>query len=258
MNERIPGSEVGKIYDAQAAEYSAFAENSYTWRYIERPGFDRYISDFYRSDTRLLDVGCGTGRVIGHMIARGVKAKHIVGADPSSKLVAEANVKYPSVSLINADALSMPFRNGAFDLVTANMVIHHLSREELAVFLDRAYEVLKPDGVLFFVDTDPDHSSETLARLNNWMTQETPWGSKIPAFIHDMYELLLDSIYYAGFELGSGWTLPVAEEGKADMERYAHYTNRPSRLAARLFKVSAEEKKRRLADAGKTITSWTD
>ncbi|HMS50273.1 MAG TPA: class I SAM-dependent methyltransferase [Candidatus Saccharibacteria bacterium] len=254
----VDGPSPAEAYDAQSPEYIAFADSSYTWNYIEKPGFDMYIPDLYTPETAVLDIGSGTGRVVKHLIAKGLNTQNIVGLEPSLELVRHAQAQIPDVAFIQGAATELPFRSETFDLLTANMVFHHLDNVSLASALDRMYEVLKPGGTLFFVGIDPDHSAETLGNINKWVPQQTPWGSEIPAFNHDMYEMLLDSMYFAGFDRVAGWQLGVSEDGKVDPDKYAHYSGQPSRLAARFSKVSASQKANRLKHAGEMIPSWSD
>ena len=53
-----------------------------------------------------LDVGCGTGRAFGPLLARGW---HLFGCDLSSKMLTEARQKFgPQVPLLNLDARDLP------------------------------------------------------------------------------------------------------------------------------------------------------
>ncbi len=236
---------VGERYDT---EMKAFVgDDSFSWRFIERPGFDRYIPEYYHSNSRVLDLGCGAGRVIKYLISKGVAPENIVGIDASEKLLAEARKSLPGVQLIHGLISEMDVPSKSFDLVTSNMVFHYIDDDELGRALDKIYEALKPNGVLFFVDTDPDHNEESRRPENvkKWLWQVTPWGEEMPIFNRDPCELLLDVVYYHGFDLKAGWPLKVVDEGRVEPEEYCRYYGRPSRMAVKLVKVSKEERVRR-------------
>ena len=236
--ESIDAGSIGKIYDEQAAVYAEFADERFAWNYLERPAFDRYISDLYRSETRVLDIGCGTGVVARHLISKGVLPQNIIGIDMSRKQLEQARLVTPGVTFIESSADTFDFPSGSVDLVTTNTVLHHLDNEQLERMLDRVYEVLSPHGIYFFVDVDPDHSPEGRdpKNTNKWTTVRTPWGTELPFFNRDPYDLV-DMLDRHGFDKVSGWVLKVSPDGMADAQNYARYSSRPSRMAARYEKV---------------------
>jgi len=258
---------IGAMYDEQAADYAAFKGDSFAWQFIEMPAFDRYLTDgymplpnLYRPDVHVLDIGCGSGLVAQHLITQGVNANNITGIDLSPKLLEEARARVPGATFIEASSDNFDLPNESFDLVTSNMVFHYLNDGQLKQSLDLIYKTLRPGGTLFFVDADPDYSEETRRpeNVNRWLEIPTPWGGTAPWFSRDPYELLLDTTYYAGFDVVAGFPLPISEAGKqASPDEYAKYTSYPARMGARLAKVSNEEKQRRLSSADQVIPSLT-
>src|SRR5207302_10879050 len=94
---------------------------------------------------RALDLGTGTGAGARTIAARFPEAD-IVGVDLSARMLAEAQRALPPelaprVRFEVADASSLPFEDGAFDLVTlANMI----------PFFDELARVLAPGGSVVF------------------------------------------------------------------------------------------------------------
>ena len=70
----------------------------------------------------LCDVGCGTGALLTHVQSLGITAS---GIEPDPARVAEANGRGLDVRQGTADAL--PFPDGAFDLVTFENSLHHVT-----------------------------------------------------------------------------------------------------------------------------------
>jgi ubiquinone/menaquinone biosynthesis C-methylase UbiE len=70
----------------------------------------------------LCDVGCGTGALLTHVQSLGIAAS---GIEPDPARVAEANGRGLDVRQGTADAL--PFPDGAFDLVTFENSLHHVT-----------------------------------------------------------------------------------------------------------------------------------
>lgn len=75
----------------------------------------------------MLDVGCGTGRGLGE--ARKINpALELHGLDPAEGLLEIARTKVPYAKLHHGAGDSLPFGDGAFDVVTATGIMHHVER----------------------------------------------------------------------------------------------------------------------------------
>jgi ubiquinone/menaquinone biosynthesis C-methylase UbiE len=101
---------------------------------------------------RVLDVGCGTGFVIG-LLADSFDEIH--GIDPTRAMLDKVDVSSGNVTLHEGVVESLPFPDGWFDLVTAYSVFHHLADHRPA--LAETARVLRPGGVLY-VDLEPNRS----------------------------------------------------------------------------------------------------
>lgn len=66
--------------------------------------------------TRVLDVGCGSGRHLAEMRRIGYRA---TGLDLSPSMLEAAGAAVPGGALVRADMRRLPFRNGSFDVVTS-------------------------------------------------------------------------------------------------------------------------------------------
>jgi SAM-dependent methyltransferase len=78
-----------------------------------------------RSGRRVLDVGCGTGALTGALVERfGPGA--VAAVDPSASFVATARERLPGVDVRQASADRLPFADGAFDAVLAQLVVHFM------------------------------------------------------------------------------------------------------------------------------------
>ena len=94
---------------------------------------------------RVLDAGCGTGRVAIELAARGVDA---VGVDLDRPMLDEARRKAPELDWILGDLVDVD-AGGGFDLVVlaGNVVIFVAPGTEAAVLANLAGQ-LRPDGLL--------------------------------------------------------------------------------------------------------------
>ena len=89
----------------------------------------------------MLDVGTGTGVAAQAATEAGGRA---VGIDPSVGMLEVGRRERPTIAFVAAQAIDLPFHNGAFEAVTGNFVLSHFRRPETALF--DMMRVLKPGG----------------------------------------------------------------------------------------------------------------
>lgn len=120
-----------------------------SWERTRQPDtFDPYLAGLDalpEPPRRALDVGTGTGGGALEIAARFPETE-VVGVDFSAQMVAHAAAKVPPsltgrVSFRQADAASLPFRDGEFDLVAHNNMIP---------FFDEIARVLRSGGHALF------------------------------------------------------------------------------------------------------------
>lgn len=101
------------------------------------------LREFGRIDERssVLELGSGAGDVAAQLAEI---ADHVVGIDFSENMVGIARSRFPTIKFDIADAESIPYDDGAFDVVVSCYTAHHFARPE-RVF-GEASRVLKPGG----------------------------------------------------------------------------------------------------------------
>ena len=105
---------------------------------------------------RVLDVGCGPGRLtLGAALAAGPKGETL-GIDPSPEMIDLATRKArrtgsPAAFRV-APIEAIPSPGDHFDVVLANMMLHHLPLELQQRGLAEVLRVLKPNGRLVAAD----------------------------------------------------------------------------------------------------------
>ena len=97
---------------------------------------------------RILDVGCGTGRLLRSAAAT-LPTSTLVGLDPSRGMLLAADPSGP-VTLVRAQAERLPFAEGTFDLVMATSSYRHWTEQRSA--LREIARVLAADGWLILAD----------------------------------------------------------------------------------------------------------
>jgi trans-aconitate 2-methyltransferase len=127
---------------------------SYTWNakdYAQHSaGQERWARELIpllnlRSDDRVLDIGCGDGRVTA-AIAALVPEGLVVGIDSSADMIAHARATsagYSNLSFEQRDALTLGFEN-AFTAIFSNAVLHWI-RDQRGV-VQQIAAALRPSG----------------------------------------------------------------------------------------------------------------
>jgi demethylmenaquinone methyltransferase/2-methoxy-6-polyprenyl-1,4-benzoquinol methylase len=145
---------VKAYYDARAPEYDDWYLGKGLYSDRDRPGWDAELAGLVEAihmlpPARTLDVACGTGFLTRHL--RG----EIVGIDASEKMLAIAQERVPDGEFFTADALELPFDDGAFDRLFTGHFYGHLEDEERERFLGDARRVARE---LVIVDSSAQHS----------------------------------------------------------------------------------------------------
>ncbi|UNX55690.1 class I SAM-dependent methyltransferase [Georgenia sp. TF02-10] len=130
-------------YDKLAEAYSAESENSLVNAHYERPPVLALAGDV--TGHRILDAGCGSGPLMAALRDRGAV---VTGIDRSTGMLALARRRLgEDVDLHVVDLRDpLPFDDGAFDDVTASLVLHYL--EDWGPPLAELRRVLRPGGRL--------------------------------------------------------------------------------------------------------------
>lgn len=107
----------------------------------------------------ILDVGCGTGRLMRAAGLRWPRAQ-LLGVDPAEQMVAQAKRLTPSATIHVAPAEALPVPDQTVDLVVSSLSFHHWTDQ--ARGLQEIARVLRPGGWFCLAD----HTSPGwLARL---------------------------------------------------------------------------------------------
>lgn len=110
------------------------------------------LRQFLAQDSRILDYGCGYGRVIGLLIELGYT--NLFGVDPAPTMIAAATERYPTVrfELLN-DPPSLPVPDASVDAVLLFAVLTCVPTDEGQLSIIREIRrVLRPNGILYISD----------------------------------------------------------------------------------------------------------
>ncbi|MGP3913015.1 class I SAM-dependent methyltransferase [Nonomuraea sp. 10N515B] len=105
----------------------------------------------------LLDLGCGTGRLL-HKAAGRFPAAHLIGMDAAHAMLTVARRTTPaeaegSPAMVRARAEQLPFPDASLDLITATLTRRHW--HDVRAGLAEIARVLAAGGVFIYADVHP-------------------------------------------------------------------------------------------------------
>ncbi len=126
----------------------------YNSRNSETPQQSRSLEENYRlqlgpylpadKNARILDVGCGSGYLVRHLLAAGYS--NVAGIDTSADQVDYC--RRHALPVERDNAVEFLARATGSDLVLSTDVIEHLTKDEIIAFLEAIYRALKPGGAV--------------------------------------------------------------------------------------------------------------
>ena len=119
------------------------------------PPISRALAAGLAADSRLLDLACGTGRMLAQIAAAHPRLR-LWALDLSPYYLQEARATLadlPDVSFVAENAEQLPFRDGYFAIVTSVYLFHELPRPARRRVLAEAFRVLQPGGLFVIEDS---------------------------------------------------------------------------------------------------------
>jgi SAM-dependent methyltransferase len=108
-----------------------------------------------RDGVRVVDFGCGTGRLAEWLVARGAT---VSGVDATPEMVQRARAAVPQASFFEIDGFALPFEAGSQDVVLSVYVLQYYvaDRDATAALLAEFRRVLAPGGQVIAIEQATD------------------------------------------------------------------------------------------------------
>lgn len=160
-----------EYYDRRAPEYDDWYLGRRRFAERDRPGWDEELAALRAAiaalpPARTLDVACGTGFLTRYLPGE------VVALDQSASMLAEAARQAPGATLVQGDALELPFEDGSFDRLFTGHFYGHLEADGRERFLAEARRVARE---LVVVDSSRGGSEVDEAQSQRILDDGSEW-----------------------------------------------------------------------------------
>ncbi len=155
-----------KFFNKIAGYYDYGILKAWLNRILKRVLMETKISD----DSKILDVGCGTGNLL-KMLENENKTLKLYGIDISSKMLKIAKNKLKNKAELNLVAVEKIKYKNKFNYIFSTEAFHHYENQNNA--MENLYRALRKGGKLIIVDL-------SFGRILNWVFNKLePGNSKM-------------------------------------------------------------------------------
>ena len=139
------------IFDDIAQIYDDILPSHVNRHYLEKRKY--FISRFLRQSYRILDVGCGTGKLIAELSLN--KGVDTYGCDSSVEMMKNI-VNQDKIRVICCKSDYLAYESKSFDVVISVAVFHHLYSEEAVIHtMQEMVRVAKKGSKIIIWDVNP-------------------------------------------------------------------------------------------------------
>jgi ubiquinone/menaquinone biosynthesis C-methylase UbiE len=144
--KRFAGSDLYSLFNASHL-FAVQQRQRVTLKTLRKMGINDLL------DLKLLEIGCGSGKILQEFLNFGMPSRNLYGLDLLMNRLSQAHDQSPVSQLVNADGQVIPFRSDSFDLViqytALSSILDAVTRERVAAEMLR---ILKPGGFIIWYD----------------------------------------------------------------------------------------------------------
>jgi SAM-dependent methyltransferase len=106
---------------------------------------DHYLQNSSANTIRILDAGCGKGRLLRYYSEKNL---NIIGIEKIHSIAATTKKEFPRLKILNADTIDIPFKNESIDIYLSVGVLRWLPIDDSNTLFTEANRVLKRNGII--------------------------------------------------------------------------------------------------------------
>ncbi len=133
------------------------------------------LNEYLSKDSKILDFGCGYGRVCNQFLEKSYK--NIVGIDISKKMIKRGLSINPTMNLIHFDGEKIPFEDDTFDACSLMAVLTCIAPDLVQKsIISEIHRVLKPGGILYISDMYLQKDQRNIDRYIRYQDEYKNYG----------------------------------------------------------------------------------
>jgi ubiquinone/menaquinone biosynthesis C-methylase UbiE len=141
----------GKIDMRDVASQRGYWDSVAQQKRFSHPLRREWLESYLDSGARVLDYGCGYGRMLVEMAQAGFQ--NVIGVDFSEAMLTRCRREFPRASLIRNDGRTLPFKSDSLEAVLLFATLTCIPQNEAQRALIAEVErVLRPGGLLYISD----------------------------------------------------------------------------------------------------------
>ncbi|HYB41737.1 MAG TPA: methyltransferase domain-containing protein [Candidatus Methylomirabilis sp.] len=176
------------------------------------PRFLQLLDGERLGDKRVLDLGCGSGRLT---LALAGAARHVVGLDRDGRAIAEARGRAAAMGLANADFHEVDVEGEEYGRWSPDLITAHLCASDAMV--ERAGRALAPGSVLGMVAFHVEQWRET-GRVSRFAYDQSRMEALLRAagLAPEVIEVEREVVEFSSVEEGLAAAVGLEDRWKAD------------------------------------------
>jgi ubiquinone/menaquinone biosynthesis C-methylase UbiE len=133
------------------------------------------FEDNVTPEIKILDVGCGYGRILNELYKNGFK--NLTGVDFSEKMIKRGLKIYPHLNLIKNNGEDLPFPPDEFDaVILVGVLTSNIATAEQENLIKEILRVLKKNGLLYISDFLLNNDDRNLERYAKYKDKYGIYG----------------------------------------------------------------------------------
>ena len=145
------------------------------------------------SNSKILDIGCGRGKILGNLSIKLRLQNKPIGIDIENHKDRDKKIIFKKTDAINFFKLN----NKSFDLILIKQTIHLLKTSEIKDLIKLCKNSLSPKGQIFIFTLDPyKNEIPTFKKMNDKLQESLSRDKKIVNLIMDTNKSIIKNFIY--------------------------------------------------------------
>ena len=176
-----------QIFQGSAGAYIRYCESwQLHWEGFEKPLWTDLFQNLNLKEACVVDMGSGTGKLVDTLIENGAKPENIFALEPNPILIEYLFNRQLGIGCIRDSAYNLKnpiAQKLEADMITANMVMNHLTTPDFNELVSDINGVLKQDGLLVYTVPNPYRKQQKHSFEDNdnfgVAIENAPWGGLV-------------------------------------------------------------------------------